>query len=124
MLASILLINRAYGRPTCIMVIMGCGGFEAFTKIYFGVSAYQPIFTSFHLFFPDNYTISEALRVLRSMLPVLLQASLFFMDNSFDILPAVPDNPLEILEKITKCQSDLIETAESILKKCKIENFG
>ena len=76
---------------------MGAGAFEGFAKIYFGVAAYQPFFRSFHLLFPENYTISEALKVFRAALPLFLQAGLFMMDNSFDILPAIPDDPLEIL---------------------------
>jgi len=40
MLAAILLVNRSYGRPTCILLILACGGFEGFTKVYFGVTAF------------------------------------------------------------------------------------
>lgn len=40
MLAGILLINRSYGRPCCILLIIGVGTFEGFVKIYFGVEAY------------------------------------------------------------------------------------
>ena len=67
-----LLVQRSYGRPCCIMIILAVGAYEGFTKIYFGVDAYKPIFTSFHLLFPDNYTISEALKVLRACLPLFM----------------------------------------------------
>ena len=106
------------------MIILACGAFEGLTKIYFGVEAYQPVFRSFHLLFPDNYTISEALKAFRAALPLFLQAGLFMMDNSFDVLPAVPDDPLQILNKIVTRQNELIKMSEGILKQCKVENFG
>lgn len=102
---------------------MACGGFEGFTKIYFGVKTYQPFFSSFHLLFPDSYTISEALKTLRASLPILLQAGLFLMDNTFDILPIQPEDPLEILKAITNRQTELIATSEGILKKAMQENY-
>ena len=46
------------------------------------------------------------------------------MDNSFDILPAVADDPLEILTKIVDRRKWLISESEKILDKVKIENFG
>lgn len=46
------------------------------------------------------------------------------MDNSLDILPPIPDDPLKLLRKIAARQTELIERAEEILKKCKIENYG
>ena len=46
------------------------------------------------------------------------------MDNSFDILPAVYDDPLELLTKIVDRQKFLISESEKILDKVKIENFG
>ena len=46
------------------------------------------------------------------------------MDNSFDILPAVPDDPLELLQKIVDRQKVLISESEGILKKINLENYG
>ena len=46
------------------------------------------------------------------------------MDNSFDILPAVPDDPLELLQKIVDRQKVLISESEVILKKINLENYG
>ena len=41
---------------------------------------------------PDNYTIGEALKVFRKMMPLVLQLVLLSLDNSFD---KVSDQPEE-----------------------------
>lgn len=71
-MAVILLVNRSYGRTflaaTCALI--GC--FEFFSKIYYGDPAFDSVITLALNLLPSNYTLGEALKVLRYMMPVIL----------------------------------------------------
>ncbi len=83
------------------------GAFEYGAKIYYGDDRVDFLIQGIMSFFPINYTMGEALKVLRYGMPLILQAALLMMDNSFDALGAKKDNPTELLSKICEKQNDL-----------------
>ena len=84
------------------------GAFEYGAKIYYGDPRFDMYITGALNFFPVTYTLGEALKVLRYGMPLILQAGILMMDNSFDVLPEKADNPTELLSKITEKQVVLI----------------
>lgn len=99
-MASILLVNRSYGRPTIAMTVAMIGAFEFTAKVYYGDPRIDTYLNMAMVFFPRSYTLGEALKVLRYGMPLILQAALLMMDNSFDVLKAEDDDPTAILTKI------------------------
>lgn len=107
-MAVVLLVNRSYGRPFLAFTVAMIGAFEYGAKIYYGDPRFDMYITGALNFFPVTYTLGEALKVLRYGMPLILQAGILMMDNSFDVLPDKADNPTELLSKITEKQVVLI----------------
>lgn len=76
------------------------GAFEFSAKVYYGDPNFEPIINAALALFPSNYTLGEALKVLRYGMPIILQGALLMMDNSFDSIENEPENPTQILENI------------------------
>lgn len=108
--------QRSYGRPflACTVALIGC--FEFFAKIYYGDPMFESLFDAALVMFPSNYTLGEALKVLRYGMPIILQGALLTMDFSFDSMGNMAENPTQILENICKRQQELIDNAEKIMK--------
>lgn len=68
------------------MTVASIGAFEFFAKVYYGDERFESLLGAALAMFPVNYTIGEALRVLRYGMPLILQAALLMLDNSFDLL--------------------------------------
>ena len=117
-------LKRPFGRPCCALVVIGCGAFETFSEIKYGIEPYHAAFLWFHHLFPASYTFSEALVTFRAFMPLFLQASLIVLDNSFDVLPEKQDDPLKLLSAIVGKQEELIKEAEETLKSIKVERYG
>ena len=98
------------------MTCASIGAFEFFSKIYYGDPRFDYFITFGLNFLPTNYTLGEALKVLRYGMPLILQFALLLMDNSFDMIVAEGDNPTAILQKICERQKDLIAQAEKLLE--------
>ena len=103
---------------TCALI----GAFEFGAKVYYGDPRFDTYITMTLNLFPTNYTLGEALKVLRYGMPLFLQAALLMMDNSFDVVREVADDPTAILTKICDRQQDLIKQAKNILEVK--ESFG
>ena len=84
--AVLLLVNRSYGRPVLAITVIAIGVFEFYAKIWYGDEKYEKMIAVFTAFIPSNYTIGEALQVLRKSMPLILQFVLLALDNSFDIV--------------------------------------
>jgi len=97
---------------TCVAI----GTFEFVSKIYYGDPRFDPVITVCLNVLPSNYTLGEALKVLRYGMPLFLQCALLMMDNSFDMVTEQDDNPTAILQKICVRQRDLIERAKAVLE--------
>ena len=117
-MAVILLVNRSYGRTCLALTVAAVGAFEFFSKLYYGDARFDPLITTALNLFPSTYTLCEALKVLRYGMPLILQALLLMLDNSFDIPSEKPDDPTELLHKICSKQKLLIEECKQILKEC------
>lgn len=85
-MAVVLLVNRSYGRPVLAFSVAMIGAFEYGAKIYYGDPRFDMYITGALNFFPVTYTLGEALKVLRYGMPLILQAAILMMDNSFDVL--------------------------------------
>ena len=85
---------------TCALI----GAFEFCAKIYYGDPRFDTYITLAMNLFPNQYTLGEALKVLRNGMPLLLQAALLMMDNSFDVIKVAPEDPTAILTKICERQ--------------------
>ena len=59
------------------------------------------------------------MKVLRYGMPIILQATVLMMDNSFDVLPEEPDDPTKLLRRICDRQQQLIKEAKEIIEKGK-----
>lgn len=71
-MASILLVNRSYGRPCVAMTVALIGAFEFFAKVYYGDPRVDSYLNAVMLLFPNQYTLGEALKVLRYGMPLIL----------------------------------------------------
>ena len=120
-MAVILLVNRSYGRTALALTVAAVGAFEFFSKLYYGDERFDPVITTALNLFPSTYTLCEALKVLRYGMPLILQALLLMLDNSFDIPSEKPDDPTELLTKICNKQKLLIEECKEILNECEKE---
>ena len=94
------MFQRSYGRPVVASTIALIGAFEFGAKVYYGDERVEPIMNAALTLFPSNYTIGEALKVLRYGMPIILQGALLMMDNSFDSIENEVENPTQILENI------------------------
>jgi len=115
MMAAILLVNRSYGRPCVAVTIALIGAFEFGAKVYYGDPRVDTYLNLAMTLFPNTYTLGEALKVLRYGMPLILQAALLMMDNSFDVLAEEDDDPTAILTNICNRQKLLLEQANEIL---------
>ena len=93
-------LQRSYGRPCLAVAIAMIGTFEYGAKIYYGDPRFDTFIDQALQLFPDTYTLGEALKVLRYGMPIILQATVLMMDNSFDVLPEEPDDPTKLLRRI------------------------
>ena len=98
------------------VTVAGIGAFEFGAKIYYGEAHVEPIINAALAFFPDHYTLGEALKVLRHMMPLIMQAGLLMMDFSFDAASEEPDNPTALLTKICDKQQRIIFNAKLLLE--------
>lgn len=96
-MTAVLLVNRDYGRPALAITIASIGAFEFYSKIYYGDPKFDIYINAALELFPNTYTLGEALRVLRYGMPIILQATVLMLDNSFDVLPDEPENPTKLL---------------------------
>ena len=62
------------------------------------------------------------MKVLRYGMPIILQATVLMMDNSFDVLPEEPDDPTKLLRRICDRQKQLIDEANEIIEKGKSDD--
>lgn len=65
-------------------------------------------------FVPDTYTIGEALKVFRKLMPLGMQVTLLALDNSFDKVSDVPEASLASLTKIVDSQDAIIKTGKRL----------
>lgn len=71
-MATILLINRDYGKSCLAVTVFLIGAFEYGAKIYYGDDRVDFLIQGIMSFFPINYTMGEALKVLRYGMPLIL----------------------------------------------------
>ena len=76
------------------------GAFEFGAKIYYGDPRFEPLINACLALFPSNYTLGEALKVLRNGMPIILQGALVMMDNSFDQIGLQTETSTYILRQI------------------------
>jgi len=69
------------------LTLVCIGVFEFYTKVWYGDENYEKIINVVMTFVPNDYTVGEALRVIRKMMPIILQFLILALDNSFDVLP-------------------------------------
>ena len=93
-------MQRSYGKPCLACTVALIGAFEFGAKIYYGDDRFDAVFHAALAFFPSNYTLGEALKVLRYGMPIILQGALLTMDHSFDSKENEPESPTMILENI------------------------
>ena len=98
------------------MTIAVIGAFEFFAKVYYGDPRVDEFLNMAMLLFPDQYTLGEALKVLRYGMPLILQATLLMMDFSFDVIGEEEDDPTAILTKICDRQRLIISQAGAFLE--------
>mmetsp|Transcript_31276 Transcript_31276/g.36696 ORF Transcript_31276/g.36696 Transcript_31276/m.36696 type:complete len:224 (-) Transcript_31276:84-755(-) len=115
-MAVILLVNRSYGRPCLACTVALVGAFEFGAKVYYGDPRLEPLINAALTFFPSNYTLGEALKVLRYGMPIILQGALLTMDSSFDSIGNEPENPTIILENICSKQQYLLTRGDDIMR--------
>lgn len=97
------------------MTIALIGAFEFGAKVYYGDPRVDIYLNMAMTLFPNTYTLGEALKVLRYGMPLILQAALLMMDNSFDVLAEEDDDPTAILTNICNRQKLLLDQANKIL---------
>ena len=73
------------------MIIVGTGVFEFYAKVWYGDEKYESLIQMVLTIVPDNYTIGEALKVFRKLMPLVLQLVLLSLDNSFDKVSEQPE---------------------------------
>ena len=81
-------------------MVAAIGAFEFGAKVYYGDERFEHYIELALNVLPTNYTLGEALKVLRYGMPLLLQAALLMLDNSFDQIQNLDDDPTAILVKI------------------------
>lgn len=114
-MAVILLVNRSYGRPFLGAAVAMIGAFEFGAKIYYGDPRFDVFINVGLELLPVNYTLGEALKVLRYGMPLILQLGILMMDNSFDVVEDKADDPTALLTKIVERQDLIIKEANELL---------
>jgi hypothetical protein len=111
-----LLVNRSYARTVIPLGVVAIGVFEFYAKIWYGDEKHEQWLNMALTIVPSNYTIGEALRVFRKMMPLLLQFILLALDNSFDVLAADAEESLEIITRIVLRQDQIIADGKKIVE--------
>jgi len=91
------------------------GAFEFGAKIYYGDPRFDVFINVGLELLPVNYTLGEALKVLRYGMPLILQLGILMMDNSFDVVEDKADDPTALLTKIVERQDLIIKEANELL---------
>lgn len=110
------ILQRSYGKPVIASTIALIGAFEFGAKVYYGDPRVEPFLNAALALFPSNYTLGEALKVLRYGMPIILQGALLMMDNSFDSIENEPENPTQILENICTKQKEILKAGDATIK--------
>jgi len=101
------------------MTVALIGAFEFFAKVYYGDPRVDTYVNAVMLLFPNQYTLGEALKVLRYGMPLILQGTLLMMDFSFDVIGEEEDDPTAILTKICDRQQKILTEANDFLEQLK-----
>ena len=94
--------QRSYGKPCLACTVALVGAFEFLAKLYYGEPYAETLINAALSVFPNNYTLAEALKVLRYGMPIILQGALLMMDASFDAIGNQPNDATSVLTQIVK----------------------
>lgn len=114
-------MQRSYGRSAIAFACVANAGFEIFIKKNYGNPQYKWLTDAYLSFWPSLWTMGEALRFQKVLLPMFLSVLLFLLDATLDRLPENPNDPLAALNGIMETQDALIRQGLGILEKVRAE---
>jgi hypothetical protein len=115
-LASILMINRPYGRPAIGIFVALCCFAEGFLMYQYGTPYVEELLTITLQVFPDNYSFFDCKRLFQQLFPIALSVILALLDLSLDKLPEDEKDPLFILTNIVQKEEELLKEVTDIIK--------
>jgi hypothetical protein len=115
-LASLLMINRPYGKPAIGIFCALCCATEGFLMYQYSAKDIQELLAKILLVFPDHYAVFDCRRLCQQLFPIALSILLTLLDHSLDKLPENEKDPLYILQNIVSKEEELLKEVEAIIK--------